>query len=95
MQPAAQNFLKKLDTAATALKDSYGTIDNVDKIKDVVLAMVRQFPPDFDIKIKALNKVISILNKEKQPSTSDEKVITENKRALFLAGIITEAQYRK
>ena len=95
LQRDAESFLEKLNAMAATLAPSYRNINNASEIKDIVVAVLKQFRAADDQKISGLNQAIVQLKKENQPSTPDEKVITENKRALFLAGIITEAQYRK
>jgi hypothetical protein len=95
ISPDAKGFIAKLDSMAKSLATHYSKIDSSKEVKEAILAILNQFSADLNQEISGLNQALLQLKKENQPSTPDEKVITENKRALFLAGIITEAQYRK
>jgi hypothetical protein len=95
ISPDAKGFIAKLDSMAKNLAPHYSKIDSSKEVKEAILGILNQFSADLNQEISGLNQALLQLKKEDQPSTPDEKVITENKRAMFLAGIITEAQYRK
>jgi len=93
VSPDAKGFIAKLDSMAKNLAPYYSKIDSSKEVKDAILAILKQFSADLNQEISGLTQATRELQKEK--TNIPDEVITENKRALFLAGIITEAQYRK
>jgi hypothetical protein len=93
VSPDAKGFIAKLDSMAKNLAPYYSKIDSSKEVKDAILAILKQFSADLNQEISGLTQAVGELKKEK--TNIPDEVITENKRALFLAGIITEAQYRK